>query len=33
MRVFTPDEAAHHTQSKYLGVQVAAKYALSLIHI
>lgn len=30
MRVFTPDEAAKHTQSKYLGVLVAAKYAREL---
>ena len=30
MRVFTPDEAATHTQSKYLGVLVAAKYAREL---
>lgn len=30
MRVFTPDEAAEHTQSKYLGVLVAAKYAREL---
>ncbi len=30
MRVFTPDEAAAHTQSKYLGVLVAAKYAREL---
>ena len=30
MRVFTPDEAAQHTQSKYLGVLVAAKYAREL---
>ena len=30
MHVFTPDEAARHTQSKYLGVLVAAKYAREL---
>ena len=30
MRVFTPDESAQHTQSKYLGVLVAAKYAREL---
>ena len=30
MRVFTPDESAAHTQSKYLGVLVAAKYAREL---
>jgi DNA-directed RNA polymerase omega subunit len=30
MRVFTPDEAASTTQSKYLGVLVAAKYAREL---
>ncbi len=30
MRVFTPDEAARHTNSKYLGVLVAAKYAREL---
>ena len=30
MRVFTPDEAAEHTKSKYLGVLVAAKYAREL---
>ncbi len=30
MRLFTPDEAAMHTQSKYLGVLVAAKYAREL---
>jgi DNA-directed RNA polymerase omega subunit len=30
MRVFTPDEVAHHTQSKYLGVLVSAKYAREL---
>ena len=30
MRVFTPDEVAQHTQSKYLGVLVAAKYAREL---
>ena len=30
MRVFTPDEVATHTQSKYLGVLVAAKYAREL---
>jgi DNA-directed RNA polymerase omega subunit len=30
MRVFTPDESARHTQSKYLGVLVAAKYAREL---
>jgi len=30
MRVFTPDEAAHYTNSKYLGVLVAAKYAREL---
>ena len=27
MRVFTPEEVAKHTYSKYLGVLVAAKYA------
>jgi DNA-directed RNA polymerase subunit K/omega len=27
MRVFTPDEIAHHAANKYLGVLVAAKYA------
>ena len=31
MRVFTPDEAARHTQSKYLGVLVAAKEVLSCV--
>ena len=30
MRVFTPNEVAQHTQSKYLGVLVAAKYAREL---
>jgi len=30
MRVFTPDEVAEATQSKYLGVLVAAKYAREL---
>ncbi|RMH11579.1 MAG: DNA-directed RNA polymerase subunit omega [Gemmatimonadetes bacterium] len=30
MRVFTPDEVAEHTMSKYLGVLVAAKYAREL---
>jgi len=30
MRVFTPKEVAHNTQSKYLGVLVAAKYAREL---
>ena len=30
MRVFTPDESARYTQSKYLGVLVAAKYAREL---
>jgi len=30
MRVFTPDEVAQSTQSKYLGVLVAAKYAREL---
>jgi len=30
MRVFTPDEAASTTQSKYLGVLVAAKYTREL---
>lgn len=30
MRVFTPDEVAKHTYSKYLGVLVAAKYAREL---
>ena len=30
MRVFTPDEVATHTYSKYLGVLVAAKYAREL---
>jgi DNA-directed RNA polymerase omega subunit len=30
MRVFTPDEVAENTQSKYLGVLVAAKYAREL---
>ncbi len=30
MRVFTPDEAAQHTNSKYLDVLVAAKYAREL---
>ena len=30
MRVFTPDESAKYTQSKYLGVLVAAKYAREL---
>ena len=30
MRVFTPDEVAENTQSKYLGVLVSAKYAREL---
>jgi DNA-directed RNA polymerase omega subunit len=30
MRVFTPDEVAEHTHSKYLGVLVAARYAREL---
>jgi DNA-directed RNA polymerase omega subunit len=30
MRVFTPDEVAENTWSKYLGVLVAAKYAREL---
>ncbi len=30
MRVFTPDGSARYTQSKYLGVLVAAKYAREL---
>lgn len=30
MRVFTPDDVAEHTYSKYLGVLVAAKYAREL---
>ena len=30
MRVFTPDEIASHTYSKYLGVLVSAKYAREL---
>lgn len=30
MQVFTPDDAAKYTQSKYLGVLVAAKYAREL---
>ncbi len=30
MRVFTPDDAATHTQSTYVGVLVAAKYAREL---
>jgi DNA-directed RNA polymerase subunit K/omega len=30
MRVFTPDEAAATTASKYLGVLVAARYAREL---
>ena len=30
MRVFTPDEVARGTESKYLGVLVAAKYAREL---
>ena len=30
MRVFTPDDAAENTGSKYLGVLVAAKYAREL---
>ena len=30
MRVFTPDEVATGTESKYLGVLVAAKYAREL---
>jgi DNA-directed RNA polymerase subunit K/omega len=33
MRVFTPDEVAEHTYSKYLGVLVAAKYARELNNI
>ncbi len=30
MRVFTPDEVAENTYSKYLGVLVAARYAREL---
>jgi DNA-directed RNA polymerase subunit K/omega len=30
MRVFTPDQMAQHTGSKYLGVLVAAKYGREL---
>lgn len=30
MKVFTPDEVARHTFSKYLGVLVSAKYAREL---
>lgn len=30
MRVFTPDEAAAPTESKYLGILVAARYAREL---
>lgn len=30
MRVFTPDEVAVHSWSKYLGVLVSAKYAREL---
>ena len=30
MRVFTPDEVARNTFSKYLGVLVASKYAREL---
>ncbi|MGW8268500.1 MAG: DNA-directed RNA polymerase subunit omega [Longimicrobiales bacterium] len=30
MRVFTPDDVAKHTYSKYLGVLVAARYAREL---
>ena len=30
MRVFTPQDVANHSQSKYLGVLVAAKYAREL---
>jgi DNA-directed RNA polymerase omega subunit len=30
MNVFTPDQMAEHTGSKYLGVLVAAKYAREL---
>ena len=30
MRVFTPDEGAVSTESKYLGVLVAAKYSREL---
>lgn len=30
MKVFTPDQMAEHTGSKYLGVLVAAKYAREL---
>jgi len=30
MRVFTPDDVAAHTYSKYLGVLVAARYAREL---
>ncbi|MDT8368744.1 MAG: DNA-directed RNA polymerase subunit omega [Longimicrobiales bacterium] len=30
MRVFTPDDVAQHSYSKYLGVVVAAKYTREL---
>jgi DNA-directed RNA polymerase subunit K/omega len=30
VKVFTPDQMAEHTGSKYLGVLVAAKYAREL---
>ena len=30
MHVFTPDDVAKHSQSKYLGVLVAAKYTREL---
>lgn len=30
MHVFTPDDVAEHSQSKYLGVLVAAKYTREL---
>ena len=30
MRIFTPDEVAKGTESKYLGVLVAAKYSREL---
>jgi DNA-directed RNA polymerase subunit K/omega len=30
MRVFTPEEVAEHTGSKYLGVLVSAKYSREL---
>ncbi len=30
MKVFTPDEVAKHSWSKYLGVLVASKYAREL---